>query len=92
MLVCVVRCVAVLISRHEKLNSVVLEFLVAQILWRNVEIACYVLNPWSSSNRPRQSHCGRKNVQETSDSMCTIFREHGIRSWNAASQAQLTVT
>jgi hypothetical protein len=42
MLVCIVQGATVLISRREKLNTIVLDFLAPLILWKNIGIACYV--------------------------------------------------
>ena len=54
---------------------------------------CYVLNSWGSSDQTRLRYCGQKNVPKASDDgMRTIFREHGIRSWNAVSEAKPIVT
>jgi hypothetical protein len=36
----------------------------------------------------RQRHCVQGNLSETSDGVYTIFRDHGFRPWNAASQEQ----
>jgi hypothetical protein len=87
MLVCIVHGATVLISRREKLNSVVRDLFAPWILWKNIGIAFYVLKAWGSSNRARKGHGGQQNVSETSDSVCMKFWVHGLGPWNAASQA-----
>ena len=88
-LVCIVWGVMALISRHEKPNSAILEFWVPWGFWEIAGIVCYVLNPWASFNWPRSEPYGQRNVSETFDGMCTIFRVHRIRPWNHGLQVQL---
>jgi len=88
MLVSITPGVIAVISRHEDLNSAVLEFLVPWILWGNAGIACYALNPRGSFNRPRSKPRGQKNASESSDGMCTNFWVRGIRPEKAGSQAR----
>lgn len=89
MLVCIVWGVMALISRYEKPNSAILEFWVPWGFWEIAGIVRYVLNPWASFNWPRSEPYGQRNVSETFDGMCTIFRVHRIRPWNHGLQVQL---
>ncbi len=46
------------------------------------------MNTRGSSKRARRRHSVQGNLSETSDGVCTIFRDHGFWPWNAASQEQ----
>ena len=87
-LVCIDQGALKLITRHGRLNSVVLDFLASWNLLKNIGIACYDPNTRGSSNLTRQGHGGQKNMWETSDGMCMIFPKHGLRPLSAALQAQ----
>ena len=89
MLVSTTPDVIAVISKHDDLNSAVLEFLAPWILWGNARIACYALNPWGSFNWPRSKPFGQRKASESSDGMCTNLRVRGIRPLKQRSQAQL---
>ena len=88
MLVSIVPAGRMLVSRREKLNLVVIDFLAPWLLRKNLRIACHVLIQRGSTDRARSRSRFQRSAPETSEGMCMSFRVHWIRPEKHESREQ----